>query len=303
MLRGPFLYCGLSWREDGQWFHEAISPDGAVEYWPGPNKRLAFRVTDESRYCLGYFTFDNGIGTRQPCAERAAVKTGKQCDRCRFLEGFSTVHQHQGAIDGLPVQIRDYIGQPHLLYIACFGTGQCKVGTAALSRKNSRLYEQGAILARVVASSPDGLHVRHLERIVSAAGFKQAMTSSAKTNALTGTLDKWSTLEGSLATAAAKAVESLPPDAKLLYDTWTGGEWFYNKLLDYGRFLEAAPSFDGAGEYVIDGVDALGHTILCHDGDGSSDLVLQNESKFVGHLIELDDTIENKPSSAQASLF
>ncbi|WP_084508601.1 DUF2797 domain-containing protein [Nocardia pseudovaccinii] len=303
MLRGPFLYCGLSWREDGQWFHEAISPDGTIEYWPGQNKRLAFRVTDESRYCLGYFTFANRIGTRQPCAERAMAKTSKQCDRCRFLEGFSTVHQHQGSIDGLPAQIRDYITQPHLLYIACFGTGQCKVGTAALSRKNSRLHEQGAILARVVASSPDGLHVRHLERIVSAAGFKQAMTSSAKTNALTGTPDRWSTLEGSLATAAAKAIESLPPDTKILYDTWTGGEWFYNKLLDYGRFLEAAPSFGGAGEYVIDGVDALGHTILCHDGDGSPELVVVNDSKFVGHLVELDDTIENKPSSAQTSLF
>ncbi|MGK8558260.1 hypothetical protein [Nocardia gipuzkoensis] len=293
----------MNWREDGQWFHEAISPEGTVEYWPGTNRRLAFRITDESRYCLGYFTFQDCVGSRQPCPHRAVVKIGKQCDRCRFLEGFSTVHQHHGPIDGLPAQIRDYIAQPHLLYIACFAPGQCKVGTAALSRRNSRLYEQGAILARIIASSPDGLHVRHLERLVSASGFKQAMNSSAKTSALTGALDSWSVLEGSLAAAAAKAVASLPVDAHVLYDTWSGGEWFYNRLLDYSRFLEAAPSFDGAGEYVIDGVDALGHSILCHDGDGSSDLVLLNESSFVGRLIELDDTIENKPSSAQASLF
>lgn len=303
MLRGPFLYCGLSWREDGQWFHEAISSDGTVEFWPGQNNRLAFRIEDEKRWCLGYFTFEAGVGTRQPCANRTELKTGKQCDRCRFLEGFGAVHQHLGNLEGLPPQIRDYIGQPHLLYIACFGNKECKVGTAALSRRNARLYEQGAILARIVASSPDGLHVRQLERAVSAAGFKQAMTSNAKTVALTGALEGWQMLESALSKAAAQAVSSLPPETSVLYDTWTGGEWFYNKLLEYGRMLEAVPPSGGAGEHVIDAVDALGHTLLCHDGDGSPDLVLVNEAPFVGRMITLDDSIENKPASAQASLF
>jgi hypothetical protein len=43
----------------------------------------------------------------------------------------------------LPAQVRDYIAMPHFLYIACFGVGKVKVGTVALSRRNSRLYEQG----------------------------------------------------------------------------------------------------------------------------------------------------------------
>jgi hypothetical protein len=302
MLTGSYLYCGLSWSEAGQWSYEAISAGGTVVRWAGSGTRLAFRLVDESRHCLGYFMFENLTGSRVPCPNRAEVKTGKQCDRCRYLEGFSTVHQHNGPIDHLPAQIQDYIAQPHLLYIACFGAGQSKVGTAALSRRNARLYEQGAILARIIAHSPDGLHVRQLERAVAASGLKQSMNSSAKTTLLTGTLDGWSPLEASLVSAAASATENLPEGSAILDQSWTGGEWFYNRLLECGQYLKTAPSVNH-NEFVLDATDALGHTLLCRDGDGSPDLLLVNDSRFVGRRIELDETIENRPSSVQTSLF
>lgn len=302
MLTESYLYCGLNWREAGQWAYEAISPDGTVVQWDGPATRLAFRFVDQSRYCLGYFTFENFTGTRKSCPNRSTVKSGTQCDRCRYLEGFAAVHQHQGPIDHLPNQIQDYIAQPHLLYIACFGTGTCKVGTAALSRRGARLYEQGAILARIIARSPDGLHVRQLERAVAASGVKQAMNSSAKTALLTGALDRWSTLEASLGAVAADATASLPDDSALLDQLWAGGEWFYNRLLECGQYLKAGPAEDSK-EFVLHATDALGHTLLCRDGDTSPDLLLVNDSRFIGRRIELDEAIEHRPSSAQTSLF
>lgn len=299
----PFLYCGSRWRDDGSWYHQVISPEGAIEQLPGRGHRLAFRIVDEKRWCLGYFTFDGGVGGRYPCAQGAEVKSGRQCDRCRLREGFSVVHQHRGGLAELPLQIREYIGQPHLLYIACFGNGECKVGTATLSRRNKRLYEQGALLARFVASAPDGLHVRELERLVSAAGFKEAVTVKTKIAALTGVLEGWPKLERTLEMAAAQAVDQLPSDTTILSDPWSGGERFYRRLQDYGRFLDAAPPPDGPGEYVLDVVDAHGHTMLCREGDGSPDLVLVNESPFIGRRIALDDSIENKPPATQIGLF
>lgn len=300
---GAFLYGGLRWRDDGSWYHQMISPDGSFEEIPGAGHRLAFRICDEKRWCLGYFTFDGGVGDRLPCARGAEVTSGRQCDRCRLREGFSVVHRHRGALAELPLQIREYIGQPHLLYIACFGNGECKVGTATLTRRNKRLYEQGALLARFVASSPDGLHVRELEWLVSAAGPAEAVTIRAKMAALTGVLEDWPKLERTLETAVSQAVDQLPAGTTILSEPWTGGRRFYRRLQEYGRFLEVAPPPSGPGEYVLDAVDAHGHTLLCRESDGSAELVLVNESPFIGRRITLDDAIENKPSATQIGLF
>jgi len=297
------LYGGLRWHDDGSWHHRLIAADGTSRELPGRGHRLAFRLADERRWCLGYFTFEDGAGSRQPCATGAEATNGRQCERCRKREGFSVVHHHRGALAELPGQIREYIGRPHLLYIACFGRGECKVGTAPLTRRNTRLYEQGALLARFVASSPDGLHVRDSERLVSAAGFKESVTVRAKLAALSGALEDWPKLERTLATAAAQAVDHLPPGTTVLSEPWTGGERFHRRLREYGRFLDVAPRPDGAGEYVLDAVDAHGHVLLCRAADDSPELVLVDESPFVGRRIVLDDSIENRPAAAQMGLF
>lgn len=300
MLSDDYLYCGLSWSEDGEWAHEVTSSRGTIERWTGPNNRLAFRLVGDLRYCTGHFKFRNGLGTRQPCTQQSAIKSGKQCDRCRYLEGFANVHQHVGDISGLPPQIRDYIATPHYLYIACFGGGQVKVGTAAESRRSSRLYEQGAIAARIIARSPDGLHVRGLERLVSETGFKQQIRGKSKLTTLLGQLDSIHVIRQSLEEATRVAVAALPPETELLDDEWTGGERFYNRLLDYGRILSPSP-FDGP-EYVVDGLDALGHTILCQNGD-ESELTLIEENRFIGRRLQLDDSITGSPTAVQTSLF
>jgi hypothetical protein len=79
---------------------------------------------------------------------------------------------------------------------------------------------------------------------------------------------------------------------------WLGGEPFYNRLLDYGKILNESP-YEGP-EYVLNGVDALGHTILCRD---AGDLTLAEESRFIARRIELDESIKDSVSGVQTSLF
>ncbi|MEV6060306.1 hypothetical protein AB0L62_09885 [Nocardia asteroides] len=190
------LYCGTHWEEQGRWFYALLRADGSTELLPGIGTRLAFRVTSGDRFCLGYHGFGAGRRGRQACPRRAVAESGKQCAQCRITEGWSVVHGHRGPLSTLPEQIQGYVAQPHHLYIAYFGDGMAKVGTASAIRRHRRLFEQGALVARFITDSPDGLHVRELERVVSErAGLRQAVAGVTKTRILTKPLPPWPTLE------------------------------------------------------------------------------------------------------------
>jgi hypothetical protein len=79
----------------------------------------------------------------------------------------------------LPQHIRDYLAQPHWLYVDSFADGSLKVGTVAESRLDTRLAEQGALAARYVARASDGVAVRRAEEIVSH-HFQLTQTVSSK---------------------------------------------------------------------------------------------------------------------------
>ncbi|MEU2040393.1 hypothetical protein [Nocardia niwae] len=298
------LYGGTRWDERGRWWYELIRNDGTTERVPGLERRLAFRVRDTARYCLGYYGFGSFPG-RRACPESAQVTSGRQCADCRVQEGWTAVHAHRGPISALPEQIRDYVSQPHHLYIAYFGDGLAKVGTASAVRRHRRLYEQGALAARFVADSPDGLHVRELERVVSAqAGFRQAVGSAAKTRILAKPLAPWAALEAAVAAAAADALAVLPAGTMRTDTAWSGGSEFYRTVAQRGRYATVV-DFGGAalGEYVLDAVTAHGHTIACHNGSETGELLLVNDTQLVGRRIELDDSITAAPVAAQTSLF
>src|SRR5690606_16493995 len=130
-----------------------------------------------------------------------------------------------------------------------------------------------------------------------------AVTVRAKLAALTGILEGWPKLERTLETAVSQAADHLPAGTTVLADPWAGGARFYRRLQEYGRFLDVAPPPGGPGEHVLDAVDAHGHALLCREADGARELVLVNDSPFVGRRITLDDSIENKPSATQIGLF
>ncbi|MFD6222686.1 hypothetical protein [Nocardia asteroides] len=298
------LYCGTHWDEQGRWFYALLRADGSTELLPGIGTRLAFRVTGGDRFCLGYHGFGAGRRGRQPCPRRAVAESGKQCAQCRITEGWSVVHSHRGPLTALPEQIQGYVAQPHHLYIAYFGDGMAKVGTASAVRRHRRLFEQGALVARFITDSPDGLHVRELERVVSErAGLRQAVAGVTKTRILTKPLPPWPTLESAVAEAAEHAASTLPADIVRTDTAWAGGRDFYATIQARGRFPDAVEFTADTGEYVLNAVTAHGHTIACADEAGAAELVLVNDSRLVGRRIELDATISAVGAPAQTSLF
>ncbi|MFF0544362.1 DUF2797 domain-containing protein [Nocardia thailandica] len=304
MSARPALYRGTRWAEDGSWSYELAHPDGTLRRLPGIGTRLAFRVTGPQRYCLGHRSFDGVRGETRPCPQAAPVTAGRQCDRCRIREGWSVVHAHRGPLEALPEQVRGYIAQPHHLYIAYFGRGIAKVGTASAVRRHRRLYEQGALVARFIADSPDGLHVRDLERLVSGeTGLRQAVPAATKTRVLTEPLAAWAALERELAEAADHAATALPAGTAAAGAHWTGGARFYATLHARGRYPTATDFAAPTGEYALDAVTAHGHTLACRAESGDGELVLVDDSRLIGRRIELDDTITATPEPAQAGLF
>nr|WP_280220338.1 DUF2797 domain-containing protein [Nocardia neocaledoniensis] len=298
------LYCGTRWDEQGRWSYELIREDGGTELLPGVGTRLAFRVDGGERYCLGFHGFGGGRRGRQVCPRRAQADSGKQCAQCRITEGWAVVHSHRGTLSGLPEQIREYVAQPHHLYIAYFGDGMTKVGTASAVRRHRRLYEQGALVARFITDSPDGLHVRELERAVSErAGFRQTVAGVTKTRILTRPLRPWAAVEAAVADAAEHAANVLPAETARTDTAWSGGRDFYDTLHARGRFPDALEFTEDSGEYVLDAVTAHGHTIACADDAGDGELLLVNDSRLIGRRIVLDPTITATAAPVQTSLF
>jgi hypothetical protein len=126
-------------------------------------KKIGLKVTNPAPHCTGRYRF---VGTYDvepvPCPRQAQTVTGSQCTTCLAHDEFRFAHQvHRGG--HVPQALDTYMSQPHWLYIATFARSATKIGTAAASRKTSRLHEQGPLFATYLARSPDGRTVRHLE--------------------------------------------------------------------------------------------------------------------------------------------
>ncbi|WP_454811154.1 DUF2797 domain-containing protein [Paenarthrobacter nitroguajacolicus] len=132
-------------------------------------------------WCLGH-TKVHGPGDRThvPCRSGSPAERGKQCGACFARDDSRLMHDfHRGT--SVPTGLRAYLMQPHWLYVATFGNGATKVGTASAPRKWNRLAEQGAVHASYVAHTEDGRVVRVLEDMVTRElGLVQQVRSASK---------------------------------------------------------------------------------------------------------------------------
>lgn len=142
------------------------------------------------RRCLGWRDMTADGPGYLPCDRDAKVTSGRQCDRCRHREGFTSVHQAHVNGAHIHPNVRTYLTQPQWLYIDIFAGGRTKVGTASQFRKYARVAEQGAAAAMYVAGSTDGYNIRILEAEVSRQfHLSQAIRTSRKIEALTNRID------------------------------------------------------------------------------------------------------------------
>jgi hypothetical protein len=199
-LTAPVTLLGLDW-SDPDTPHlrttDPTNPNGSVLH-PLLGEHT-FRVDGDQRRCIGWFDL-TGAGARHVCCRTGeVVNRGRQCRRCQYKEGFIAAHQAHRGPQALPDNIRDYLQRPHWLYLDVFAHGAMKVGTAAESRRRSRLAEQGPVAALYVVRTRDGIAIRSLEAAVSQRfnlsqqvptrrkilGLQQAVDTAALTTRLT----------------------------------------------------------------------------------------------------------------------
>ncbi|MFI0412398.1 DUF2797 domain-containing protein [Actinomadura sp. 3N508] len=146
---------------------------------------LGFRVAAPTRYCTGRYQFAHTFQVElRACPRQAESDAGGQCPACLQEDEFRFAHQFHK--DGYtPPALATYMNQPHLLYIATFANTVSKVGTAAATRRQSRLDEQGPVHATYLTEVSDGRTVRHLEDALSRQlGLTQTVRTAAKLAAL-----------------------------------------------------------------------------------------------------------------------
>ncbi|QFY14247.1 DUF2797 domain-containing protein [Nonomuraea phyllanthi] len=163
----------------------ADTATGALGQVEVAGRHLGLMVVGSARYCTGRYTFTDTFHVEPlSCPQQAAAERGGQCAACLAQDDFRFAHHlHQGG--HAPPALAAYMAQPHWLYIATFANAVSKVGTAAASRRQSRLDEQGPIRATYLAQAPDGRAVRHLEDALShELGLAQAIRATAKLAAL-----------------------------------------------------------------------------------------------------------------------
>ncbi|MGT2461638.1 DUF2797 domain-containing protein [Sinomonas atrocyanea] len=186
MEGGPWLVHGIAWDgpadQGGAPSLRVAGTDGALHGVPlTPGLRLGWRVLDGRVHCLGFTRVHSAeTRTRVPCPDRAIAAHGATCAACEQRDDTRLIHAvHRSG--NVPAGLRDYLMQPHWLYLAVSAAGTPKVGTASRARRWNRLAEQGAAAAVYVAAAADGRVVRVLEDAVTAGvGIAQAISSAAK---------------------------------------------------------------------------------------------------------------------------
>lgn len=74
---------------------------------------LRFSVDEtKGRRCLGWRDLTAEGPGHSPCDRGATVTAGRQCDRCRNREGFTTVHQAHVSGTHIHPNVRTYLAQP-----------------------------------------------------------------------------------------------------------------------------------------------------------------------------------------------
>lgn len=150
-----------------------------LQYTTGP---------DATRHCIGHKPFRDRSLAWADC-DNAPLRDGRTCDRCAASDAtFASQlhHAHNKGRSELDPAVLAHLDNPNHLYLAAFRDGSVKVGTSTAPRLETRLLEQGAWVATVVAATTDGFAVRALEdRVTVTIGLPQSVSVVRKLAGLT----------------------------------------------------------------------------------------------------------------------
>ncbi|WP_461187425.1 DUF2797 domain-containing protein [Arthrobacter sp. Z4-13] len=274
---------------------EEIALDGGT--------RLGFRLAAEGKSCLGHHRV-HGPALRDHvlCGGRFPAARGNQCERCFVVDDFRLMHDfHRGG--RVPPGLRNYLMQPHWLYVATFANGASKVGTASDVRKWQRLAEQGAVAASYVARAADGRVVRILEDLVTRdGGLPQQVRSAAKAAALATPVppDQVKAHNAALATTARHVISGAGEDGfEVVDEGWNRPE--LAEGLCSGRARHAYPHAMASGQHGFTIRSICGSFVLAAL-DGADVEFVVDLGQLKGRTIELGRYSSDVPA-VQEALF
>ncbi|MHA7306167.1 DUF2797 domain-containing protein [Arthrobacter sp. TMN-49] len=300
------LVRGVSWGPDGASL-SLTTDDGDALVSLAARQWLRFRVHAgagvPARYCLGY-TSVAGAGQSQHCRcpSGQAAERGFQCGSCFARDDLRHMHDfHRSGY--APAGMRDYLAQPHWLYIATFADGTTKVGTASQPSKWRRLAEQGAVVAQYVALARDGAVVRLLEDAVTKElGLTQFVRGAAKLASLLSPRPTAHLEAGNQATSdvVREFLQTHPLEGfEVVHELWEPSSFAGAITANTPRVAYPQPL--GSGTHGMRLVSMLGPYALVAVDDSSVSFVA-DLSALKGHKVSWGDYATEVPA-LQESLF
>lgn len=252
------------------------------------------------RYCTGYFRIGTEGFARRDCVARTQVLRGSQCARCGARDQSRLLHHGSLSDAG----VTKYLEAAHFLYVAAFGDGSLKAGTVHSGRFPTRLLEQGACYARLIAKD-DGLGIRRLESMISLdLGLRQRVGVKAKldalslglsNNAIESSLSEWIIRAGGGVTAALQRNGSEAMD-----ESWENSAFTQFNAANKGQPRAVRPFDETKGVADFRSHTTVGPVGIWHDASGIQ--ILQDFSDLKGRSIWFSDEAD-VPVEHQMRLF
>ncbi len=265
-----------------------------LQYTTGP---------DAKRHCIGHKPFRDATTTWMDC-DNTPLHDGRTCDRCAASDATFASQLHHAHTKGrgeLDAAVKTHLEQPNHLYLAAFRDGSVKIGTSTAPRLETRLIEQGAWIAQIVAHAADGFAVRSIEdRVTVDLGLPQSVSIVRKLAGLI-TPKPNSQLERELthwATNISKLVaESGDDRLETVAETWR------SPSIDDPLFegLHPYPLKVETGNHDLEFLGASGRVAVV-TRPGSGDRFVIDVRRLYGVELSLGDVVPDE-LSVQDSLF
>lgn len=266
--------------------------EGFLEFSPLDNTfTISFDISQ--KYCIGWRDIKNG--GYFPCPDNHLIDAKyEQCPKCQQRTGFNPAFYNASSVSP---QQEARNNEPHMLYLAHFGTGLIKVGISHAKRERARLLEQGARSAVILDRLPSAHIARHYEaKIAALSGFSETVQLRKKLDLVSEHYDVQAA--GRELTAAITTIEST-------LDVQFNTSNVVN--LDHVYFLKQIPTLthahDTTKDALISGtcIGQLGSILFCSQDDEIFYLPLK---KYVGYPMNLSGNITLIDTPAQqTSLF
>lgn len=233
---GPVVVLGLTWLE-GIPRLRMRRPDEDSQLFELTGSVLRYQATNTT-HCVG---FGVQVASSYSDCHKSPQPGERTCVSCSVAEANHASGLHHAHTKDPAVQsstMASHLQQPNSLYLAMFRDGSVKVGTTTSRRHTTRLLEQGAWMARTVATTSDGIEIRKLEDLVTEQlGVPQSVSIKRKLSGLATPSDE-KILASKLDEKAAEVQRLLSSGSSLVTDSTkispTNDIWRFTDTLSPG---------------------------------------------------------------------